>query len=557
MATPFRYWRYKCTRWLELNVATTSGATRVSELQFITAANVVHPTSSLTSATAPSPYVATSSGELDSGNAAWKAFDGTISDSNRYMSASGGAVHLTIDLGTAVAFNRVRIAPDNAVSSNYYPLDFKIQASNTGSFTGEETTFLDVTNASGWVASTLREFGLFDPADAGHLDAAINIPMLGVSSYFGAAGRVTLPMPLVSSTASGPRVLAAAVALPMLQLESHGGGFARVTLPAVEVRSTGAQSNSGAEITLPMLAVNAKVGNSARVTLPALVVSSSATFVGWGSAAVSLPMLLVNGAGKFGAIGAAALTLPMMAASGRFGGSARLVLPAMTAAAGGKVGSIGAASFVLPRLVVSSGSTAQNYGRANIILPMVQMAPIVRAQLVLPAIQAVAIGGVVVVVSYEAYAVNLVKSRKDQPYEVTRYTSYPFTSIVRVKNAYYGVGPAGIYRLGGDTFDGAPIPTAWTTHLANFGGTQKKTPESMYISGRMGLSAVGSVADGEKATYAYPMANLRGEAGQVYRVKLGKGIKSNYLGFGVSDPTGGVMDVDLMDDRLPVMTRAI
>lgn len=162
-----------------------------------------------------------------------------------------------------------------------------------------------------------------------------------------------------------------------------------------------------------------------------------------------------------------------------------------------------------------------------------------------------------VLIEYEAYAVNLTKTRQGQPYEVTHYTGMPFTRILRYRGAHYGVADTGLYLLGGDTDDGEAIPPDWLTHLADFETTNKKTTEALYISGRLSATAQATLVEGERAVYQYPVGNVRGEASQVYRVKFGRGIKSNFLGFGMADPEGGTMDVATLTDRTPEMSRSI
>ena len=63
----------------------------------------------------------------------------------------------------------------------------------------------------------------------------------------------------------------------------------------------------------------------------------------------------------------------------------------------------------------------------------------------------------VVVITYEAYAVNL-KPGPKMPNQVTRYTNYPFNQILRFKNRYIGVADDGLYELGGDTDYATPTP---------------------------------------------------------------------------------------------------
>lgn len=382
----------------------------------------------------------------------------------------------------------------------------------------------------------------------------VALPMLSIEAFSGANAVLALPMMTVSLYGG----VNAHMALPMPRPAIYGGGAVAITMPLMSARAVGGPGVlAGAQLQLPRLVMSAAGGGSARLTLPMLTLETEATFPLVGVSSLTLPALAVVASGRTGGLAAVDVVLPMLTLSGRFGGAAAMVLPRMSVAAGGIGGGVARAALALPMFSLEAVSVAVGRGTADLTLPMLQMAGLAKAVLVLPGLQVVAIGGPVLPVVYEAYAVNLVQSKDGQPYEVTEYTNFPFTKIVRLRDSYYGVGADGLYLLGGDEDLGEPIAWAWQTHLSDFGTKLLKTPDAMYLTGRMGPSACAMVAVGEKRTFTYQMRNWRGEFAQAYRVKMGKGIKATYLGFGAHDECGSVMDVDLLDPRIVSMTRNI
>ena len=157
---PWRYFRWTVSQWTESGVPGTSTAgVRVSEMELLEG-GTAYPTSNMTSDSAPSPLVA--SVDSTQYGSAYNAFDGTTDDSHRWISGTGSLPHwLQIDLGSGneITPEYYRWAPDSAGAS-YYPTDWKLEASNTGSFTGEQDLIdFRTSNSStvlNWIASTPR-----------------------------------------------------------------------------------------------------------------------------------------------------------------------------------------------------------------------------------------------------------------------------------------------------------------------------------------------------------------------------------------------------------------
>jgi hypothetical protein len=200
--------------------------------------------------------------------------------------------------------------------------------------------------------------------------------------------------------------------------------------------------------------------------------------------------------------------------------------------------------------------TAQTYGWADLTLPMLQPGSTIYLDATLPMLELDAYVSEVVVRTYEAYAVNLKHNSDKAVDEVTRYTNFPFTRIVRYKNRYYGIHSDGnLYLLEGATDAGTAIPWSFKTGITDFGTSFEKTVVSAYFRGRMGASEKVQLYAGEKAAKVYNYSNPRGAKAQNYRQKFGLGIKDAYFALGASG--SGVMELDAIETELHQMTRRI
>lgn len=149
-AAAFRFWQL-------FVVDCISGSNLTIDEWEIMVGATAHPTQNMTGGSAPSPLVASASSVFGS-NAPWKAFNGAVGSGNSWVAASATNISLKIDLGAGneIAATSTKIAPREATSGTCKT--FRIEASNVGDFTGEETVVGSFVAASGWSAQTLREF---------------------------------------------------------------------------------------------------------------------------------------------------------------------------------------------------------------------------------------------------------------------------------------------------------------------------------------------------------------------------------------------------------------
>jgi len=146
----FQYWRMR-------NITTVGGGAnyiQLSDLRFYTASTgtgTPYP-ANMTSATAPTPYVVTSSFYYNATYADWLAFDSVSSNMWWTLGQPSPAQWIQINMGSqkTIASLIYRTGP----STGSQIKSFDMVGSNTGSFTGEETLIAQVYNADAQAATS-------------------------------------------------------------------------------------------------------------------------------------------------------------------------------------------------------------------------------------------------------------------------------------------------------------------------------------------------------------------------------------------------------------------
>lgn len=345
--------------------------------------------------------------------------------------------------------------------------------------------------------------------------------------------------------------------LPALQGKGYGGGYMSRSLPALSGRGTGGPRDNAVRGTLPSIVGRGYGGATARATLPALRGAGVGTVVNLGQGAVTLPALQGAGHGTVGGVGHGAGSLPALQGKGYGGGWLAATFAPFTGQGRGSGGSVGRLNGLLPALRGAGSGTAHNVGHGAGIFPALVAGPYGRVHGVLPALVGSGSGGPTTVVTFEAYAINLQPSTDAGVYPVTRYTSMPFSGIVRFRGSYYGWGPGGLYLLGGDTDAGQSI--AWSLHTAatNFGSRQLKVVRETFLHGRISPTATARVSVGEAADVSYAAVIHRGSKAQAHRIKYGRGLKADYWSFGLADVTGSAMEIDSMQHEPEALSRKV
>lgn len=128
---------------------------------------------------------------------------------------------------------------------------------------------------------------------------------------------------------------------------------------------------------------------------------------------------------------------------------------------------------------------------------------------------------------------------------VSEYTRHAFQSITPT----HGGSATGLYELGGDTDAGLPIVANVRLPSTLRDSTLKKHINMVYLSMR-GQGTAQFTVHGSGVTqwsYTFPIRT----SGQT-RCEVGRGIRENYLGFSLGNPSGNAFTLD----RVEVLTNA-
>lgn len=128
---------------------------------------------------------------------------------------------------------------------------------------------------------------------------------------------------------------------------------------------------------------------------------------------------------------------------------------------------------------------------------------------------------------------------------VTRYTQFPFNSLLTCQGKTYGVAEDGLYELTGDTDDGEPIEAFLRTGDLSFGTINEKNLPRAYLtlltSGRMVLKTISSVR-GARTERIYELVEKDGNDEALRRVVLARGLKGITWAFELRNISGSDFD---------------
>ena len=391
--------------------------------------------------------------------------------------------------------------------------------------------------------------------------AAFTPPTEAFENYTPNAGNVAVNMPMPFTTGYGAGI-GASIALPSVTALGYSGGSGNALMPSMTVYALGQTSsyNNTLEYTMPLSCVGYG-GANASESLPIMLATATGTGTNWGHADdLACPQFTLAASGTITEVGSADLTIGAFTLIGYSGAVCSVTLnDGYTFAATGTNGSVGSADITLPLFELTATGTQQNYGSADLLMPAIQIVATAQAWLALPGFTLTAIGSATIAATYEAYALNL-KHKPRGPGEpdvdeMTRYTNFPFTHVVRYKNSYYGANSTGLYLLEGTTDDGDPIPYAVETAKTDFKQVAKKTLVSAYFGGSIGPAETITLIAGDTTPLTYDYTTPRGPYVQNYRQVFGRGVKARYYALGVSG--SAEFSLDTLDLEVDQLTRRI
>lgn len=145
---------------------------------------------------------------------------------------------------------------------------------------------------------------------------------------------------------------------------------------------------------------------------------------------------------------------------------------------------------------------------------------------------------------------------------ISEYDNFSFSSFARAGvNRFLAAKADGIYELGGDLDETTEINAYFTTKLFDFQSDKFKRMDRAYLGikndGSMILKVITrDSTDGTKHENWYELTATSDEM-RTQRIKTGKGLKSHYWQFTITNKLGSDFDLDMIDFKPIILSRGI
>ena len=144
---------------------------------------------------------------------------------------------------------------------------------------------------------------------------------------------------------------------------------------------------------------------------------------------------------------------------------------------------------------------------------------------------------------------------------ITEYDSFDYNSLAWFNGKLYAAGAAGLYRHDAATDAGEPINAYLRTAMQRIAGGKAARISDAYLGfrgdGSMQLKVVVNDNAGRKVGYVYDLVSAPVGAAQAGRFKVGRGLKSVYMAFELSNAAGSDFAIDVLEIRPLVLDRRL
>lgn len=125
------------------------------------------------------------------------------------------------------------------------------------------------------------------------------------------------------------------------------------------------------------------------------------------------------------------------------------------------------------------------------------------------------------------------------------YEGFRFNSFAMIDGEYYGANEAGIFRLGGDADDSAPIDMTITLGTSNLGSSRVKRVPTAYVGAQSDEPLVLTCrVEGQEYSYTFSRATATMAPA---KVQIGKGLAGVYWQIELSNTAGADAEIDVLE----------
>jgi hypothetical protein len=338
--------------------------------------------------------------------------------------------------------------------------------------------------------------GSINPAFSSSLSATLPVITGSITGDIGVAGSIDATIPRIESSVS---VLVGIT------------GSLDATFPGITSQITGGIESFDAVLPLLTAQINGYVGASGSVDATIPTISGSVT-------------------GQTGVTGAidAELPVPTGSMNGTQGiiGQIGAMLPAMSGEIIGATGVGGSIGATLGLISASFTGYLAYYGAIDAKLkPMT----------------AFITGTVGNADQWHVMAMNLKTGA------ISEYQGYQFNSMVEFNGRMIGASASGLFFLDGSSDNGAEIHSSITTGKSDFGAKSMKRLTDAYLSCQSTEPVTLTVEMDEHEAYDYDIHPEDSTTMRQHKADLGRGMKSRYYQFIISNTVGSDMELDSLE----------
>ena len=282
-----------------------------------------------------------------------------------------------------------------------------------------------------------------------------------------------------------------------------------------------------AEMEMPLFIMVGRSGAIAAMQLPKMEMAGHGLVgqVGTGRLLFSVPVMDGNGYSSVIGRGTMLFSPMVMSSGGKVSviGEGRMSFSLPVSNGHGYAGIVGNGRMIFPLPVLSGKAFVEIFGTGGMDFPLPQM---IGAGRIIP-----------LTILYKGLAMNA------SHFAVTEYKDFPFNSFAYFNGVYLGANSQGIFALGGNSDNGKKIDSLVELPPVDFGAGFIKRARDAWLTYRADGQLVLVLRLDEHETWESALQLPQGRSHEE-RIKIARGIKNRFIGFGIRNEMGCDFDIE-------------